>query len=90
MKVCGNDTGNERVGHTWGETICITDGKDQVPLLEKRPVSRKDRVACVVDARCFRGRTVEFDDLEIFSGAKIIFAGEPDVVATDEKPGELL
>ena len=26
VKVCGNNTGNECLDHTWGETICITDG----------------------------------------------------------------
>jgi secreted PhoX family phosphatase len=26
VKLCGNNTGNEFSGHTWGNTICITDG----------------------------------------------------------------
>lgn len=26
VKVCGNNTGNEVEDHTWGETICISDG----------------------------------------------------------------
>ncbi|MDP9327827.1 MAG: PhoX family protein [Actinomycetota bacterium] len=26
VKFCGNNTGNEASGHTWGTTICVTDG----------------------------------------------------------------
>ncbi len=26
VKFCGNNTGNEASGHTWGNTICVTDG----------------------------------------------------------------
>src|SRR5262249_12700778 len=26
VRFCGNNTGNEDTDHTWGETICVTDG----------------------------------------------------------------
>src|SRR5437867_147389 len=62
----------------------------QVPLPEQRPVGGEKRVARVVNARCFGSRAVQFDDLEIPSSAKISFACVTDVVASDEKAGELL
>jgi secreted PhoX family phosphatase len=32
VKVCGNNTGNEVEDHTWGETICISDGTTATSL----------------------------------------------------------
>src|SRR5258706_11959538 len=66
------------------------DGENQIPLLEKRPVSGKDRVARVVNARCLGRRAVQFDDLKIASGSQILVARITDVVASNEKAGELL
>ena len=41
--------------------IRCTDGEDQIPLSEKRSVGGKDRVARVVNARCFGGSAVQFE-----------------------------
>ena len=57
---------------------------------KQRPVSDKDRVARVVNARCFGGGAIQFDDLEIRSSAQIFLARKPYVVAPNEKAGQLL
>ena len=59
-----------------------TDGENQIPLLEKRPVSGKDRVARVVNARCLGSRAVQFDDLKVASGSQILLTRVTDVVAS--------
>src|SRR6266567_7699636 len=57
--------------HASALAIRRADGKDQIPLAEKRPVSGKDRVARVVDARCFGGSAVQLDNLKVFPRAQI-------------------
>src|SRR5258708_18036581 len=76
--------------HATALTIRRTDGKDQIPLLEKRPVSGKDRVARVVNARRFCGRAIQFDDLKFFTGSQVFLTRVADVVTSDEKTCKLL
>src|SRR2546428_11742122 len=49
-----------------------TDGEDESPLPEQRPVGEGEGVARVVDVRRFGRRAVEFDDLEIATSAQIV------------------
>ena len=66
------------------------DGENQIPLPEQRAIRVEQRIPRVINARSFRRRAVQLDDLEIFSGAQIGFARIAEVVAADVKTGELL
>src|SRR5438046_2225247 len=66
------------------------DGKDEVPLSEKRPVGRAEGVAGIVDVRGLSRRTVELDDLKTPTGPQLSLGRITNVVAADEETVELL